>query len=40
MEEIGGWREMNNEDLHNLDSLPKIIAMMKSMRMRWAQNVV
>jgi hypothetical protein len=33
---IGGWRKLQNEELHNLDSLPNIIRTMKSRRVRWA----
>jgi hypothetical protein len=32
----GGWRKLYNEELHNLYSLPSIIRIMKSRRMRWA----
>jgi hypothetical protein len=32
---IGDWRELNNEELHNLYSSPRIIRMIKSRRMRW-----
>jgi hypothetical protein len=35
----GGWRELHNEDLHNLYSSPSIIRMVKSRRMRWAVHV-
>jgi hypothetical protein len=38
-EVIGGWRELHNEELHNLYGLPSIIRMIKSKRMRWAGNV-
>jgi hypothetical protein len=31
----GGWRKLHNEELHNLYSLPSIIRMFKSRRMRW-----
>jgi hypothetical protein len=31
-----GWRELYNEELHNLYSSPSVIRMMKSRRMRWA----
>jgi hypothetical protein len=34
-EVIGGWRKPLNEELHNLYSLPSIIRMVKSRRMRW-----
>jgi hypothetical protein len=33
-EVTGGWRELRNEELHNLSSLPNIIIIMKSRRMR------
>jgi hypothetical protein len=32
------WRNLHNEELHNLYSLPNII-IIKSRRMRWAGNV-
>jgi hypothetical protein len=32
----GGWRKLHNEELHNLYSLPSIIRIIKSRRMRWA----
>jgi hypothetical protein len=35
----GGWRKLHNEELYNLYSLPTIIRMSKSRRMRWAGNV-
>jgi hypothetical protein len=34
-----GWRKLHNEVLHNLYSLPSIIRMIKSRRMRWAGHV-
>jgi hypothetical protein len=33
-EEGGGWRNLHNEELHNLYSSPSIIRMMKSVRTR------
>jgi hypothetical protein len=33
------WRKLDNEELHDLYSLPSIIRIMKSRRMRWAGNV-
>jgi hypothetical protein len=38
-EVTGGWRKLHNEELHNLYSLPSIIRMTKSWRMRWAVYV-
>jgi hypothetical protein len=38
-EVTGGWRKLNNEELHNLYSSPSIIRMIKSRRMRWAGHV-
>jgi hypothetical protein len=35
-EVTGGWRELYNEELHNLYSSPSTIIMIKSRRMRWA----
>jgi hypothetical protein len=35
----GGWRELHNEELHNLYSSPYIIRMITSNRMRWARHV-
>jgi hypothetical protein len=38
-EVMGDWRKLHNEDLHNLYSLPNIIRMIKSRRMKWAGHV-
>jgi hypothetical protein len=38
-EVTGGWRKLNNEELHNLYSWPSIIRLIKSRRMRWAGHV-
>jgi hypothetical protein len=38
-EVTGGWRKLNNEELHNLYSTPSIIIMIKSSRMRWSEHV-
>jgi hypothetical protein len=40
-EVTGDWRELHNEELHKLYSLPniRIIRMIKSRRMRWAGHV-
>jgi hypothetical protein len=35
----GGWRKLHNNEIHNLHSLPSIIRMIKSGRMRWAGHV-
>jgi hypothetical protein len=38
-EMLRGWRKVHNEELHNSYSLPSIINMIKSRRMRWAGHV-
>jgi hypothetical protein len=38
-EVTGGWRELQNEELHNLYSSPSIIHMIKSRTMRCAGHV-
>jgi hypothetical protein len=35
----GRWRKLHNEELRDLYSLPSIIRMFKSRRMRWARRV-
>jgi hypothetical protein len=35
----GGWRKLHDEELHDLYSLPHIIRMIKSRRMRWAGHI-
>jgi hypothetical protein len=35
----GDWRKLHNEELHNFYSLPNIIRIIKSRRMRWAGYV-
>jgi hypothetical protein len=35
----GEWRKLHNEELHNFYSLPDIIRLIKSRRMRWAGYV-
>jgi hypothetical protein len=36
---MGDWRQLHNEELHNLYSSPNIIRIIKSRRMRWAGHV-
>jgi hypothetical protein len=36
---MGGWRNLHNEEFHNLYSSPSIIRIIKSRRMRWAGHV-
>jgi hypothetical protein len=38
-EVTGGWRKLHNEELCDLYSLPSIIRIIKSRRMRWAGHV-
>jgi hypothetical protein len=38
-EVTGGWRELHNEELHDLYSSPSIIGMINSRRMRWTGHV-
>jgi hypothetical protein len=38
-EVTGEWRKLHNEELRNLYSLPSIIRIVKSRRMRWAGHV-
>jgi hypothetical protein len=38
-EVTGGWRKLNNEELHGLYSLPSIVRVIKVRRMRWAGHV-
>ena len=40
MEEVTGeWRKLHNEKISDLYSLPNIVRLVKSRRMRWAGNV-
>jgi hypothetical protein len=36
---VGDWRNLHNEELHNLYFLPSIIRMIKSRSIRWAGHV-
>jgi len=38
-EVTGEWRKLHNEELKDLYSLPKIVRVVKSRRMRWAGHV-
>jgi hypothetical protein len=38
-EVMGGWRKLHNEELRNLHSLPSIIRIIKSSRIKWAGHV-
>jgi hypothetical protein len=38
-EVTGEWRKLPNEELHDLYSLPNIVWVVKSRRMRWAGHV-
>jgi hypothetical protein len=38
-EEDGTWRELHNDELHDLYSSPNIVRVIKSRRMRWAGHV-
>jgi hypothetical protein len=35
----GGWRKLNNEELHTLYSSPSIVRMIKSRGVRWTGHV-
>jgi hypothetical protein len=35
----GEWRKLHNEKLHGLYSSPTIVRVIKSRRMRWAENL-
>ena len=38
-EVTGEWRKLHNEELNDLYSLPNIVRVVKSRRMRWAVHV-
>jgi hypothetical protein len=38
-EVTGGQRKIHNEELHNLYSLPSIIRMLKSRKMKWERHI-
>jgi len=38
-EVTGKWRKLHNEELNDLHSLPNIVRVVKSRRMRWAGHV-
>jgi hypothetical protein len=38
-EVTGEWRKLHNEELNELYSLPNIVRVVKSIRMRWKGNV-
>ena len=38
-EVTGEWRKLRNEELNDLYSLPNIVRVVKSKRMRWAGHV-
>ena len=38
-EVTGEWRKLHNEELNDLYSLPNIVRVVKSRRMKWAGNV-
>jgi hypothetical protein len=38
-EVTGWWRKLHNEELHDLYSLPSIIRVIKSRRVRWAGHL-
>jgi len=38
-EVTGEWRKLHNEELRDLDSLPNVVRVVKSRRMRWEGHV-
>jgi hypothetical protein len=39
VEVTGEWRKLHNKELHDLYSLPSIIRIIKSRRMRWTRHI-
>ena len=39
-EVIGKWRRLHNKELYALNSLPNIIRVIKTKRLRWAGHVI
>jgi hypothetical protein len=37
--EAGGWRKLHNEELRDLYTSPSIIRIIKSRKMKWAEQV-
>jgi hypothetical protein len=38
-EEDGSWTKLHNDEIHSLYSLPNIVRVITSKRMRWAEHV-
>jgi hypothetical protein len=38
-EEVGSWRKLHNDELHNIYSSTNIVSVIKSRRMRWTEHV-
>jgi hypothetical protein len=36
---MGGWRKLQNEELHDMYSSPSTFRIIKSRKMRWARHV-
>jgi hypothetical protein len=39
-EVVGGWKTLQNEELHNMCALSHIVIAIKSSRMRWAGHKI